>query len=393
MINRSSWGEAQLRTTANPEVIAWALERAGKTPEELKSVSSRVQEWIDGKGKPPTRKQLEKLAKATHVLLPYFYADSLPDLALQIPDYRTLDSERPSNPSPELYDVVNQMLSRQDWLADYLGDDDGEELAFVGCCAGMADANACAAIMRRLLQLNLGWARGMRADEAVRCLRGAIERAGVYVCAGSYFGNSTRRAFKVEEFRGFVLADKVAPIIFLNTADVKSAQLFTLAHEFAHLLFNESGVDDVGFANHDRADEDLCDSVAAEFLVPAALVHELFDESDHDHALDELRRLTCTSTVVCLRRALDLGRMSKSEFFDRYRSYKNQMAEVGQRPSTGAGGPTFYAMVKNHLGSLFTDTVYSALKSDRLLYADAYKLTGMSAKSFSEYFRREGMYV
>ncbi len=116
-----------MRETANPKVIKWALDRCHKTPGELRNtVSPRVQQWIDGEGKPPTPKQLENLAKATHVLVPYFYEDDVPDLPLQIPDYRTLDASAPINPSPELYDVINQTLSRQDWLSGYL-EDSGED--------------------------------------------------------------------------------------------------------------------------------------------------------------------------------------------------------------------------------------------------------------------------
>ncbi len=90
-----------MRNTVNPRVIEWALNRCHKTPEDLKNtVSPRVQQWIDGEGKPPTAKQLEKLAKATHVLVPYFFDDDVPELPLQIPDYRTLDASTPIDPSP-----------------------------------------------------------------------------------------------------------------------------------------------------------------------------------------------------------------------------------------------------------------------------------------------------
>ena len=217
-----------MRETPNPRVIAWAIDRCHKTPEDLKnSVSPRVRQWIEGIGKPPTAKQVEKLAKATHVLMPYFYEDEIPKLSLQIPDYRTTDSSSPTDPSPELYDVINQMLSRQDWLSGYLEDSGSEPLGFVGACADSTDVAACAATMRDLLGLQPGWARGMSRDAAVRTLRGTLERTGVYVYAGSYYGNSTKRLFDVQEFRGFVLSDRYAPVIFLNTRDAYSAQLFT----------------------------------------------------------------------------------------------------------------------------------------------------------------------
>ena len=386
-----------MRDTANPKVIEWALERCHKTPDDLKNtVSPRVQQWIDGEGKPPTPKQLEKLAKATHVLVPYFYEDEIPELPLQIPDYRTLDASTPMNPSPELYDVINQMLSRQDWLSGYLEDSGREPIGLIGACKGNNDWKACAAMMRGLLGLEPGWARNKKRDAAVRELREAIEEVGVYVYAGSYFANSTNRSFEVEEFRGFVLSDRFAPVIFLNTSDAYSAQLFTLAHEFAHLLFDETGVDDAALGFSDTNSESRCNAVAAEFLVPASMVYTVFDRMDVDDALEELGKLTKVSEAVCLRRAHDLGRITRDEFNDRYQLYFERLAEfLRKRKSskTGGDGPGFYTMQKNHLGGLFPETIYNALQSEYLLYSDAYRLTGMGAKSFKEFFQREGMYV
>ncbi|MDO4538889.1 MAG: ImmA/IrrE family metallo-endopeptidase [Coriobacteriales bacterium] len=386
-----------MRETANPKVIKWALDRCHKTPGELRNtVSPRVQQWIDGEGKPPTPKQLENLAKATHVLVPYFYEDDIPNLPLQIPDYRTLDASAPVDPSPELYDVINQTLSRQDWLSGYLEDSGEDPLDFIGACKDGGNWKECAAKMRDLLGLGQGWARGKKRDAAVRTLREAIEGTGVYVYAGSYFANSTSRSFEVKEFRGFALSDGYAPAIFLNTSDAHSAQLFTLAHEFAHLLFGETGLDDAALGFSDKDDESKCDAAAAEFLVPAAMVHAVFDQMDTDDALEELGKLTKVSDAVCLRRARDLGRITRSEFNDRYRLYSARLADILSKKRdrrSGGDGPGFHAMQKNHLGGLFPETIYAALQSEYLLYSDAYRLTGMSAKSLKGFFQREGTCV
>lgn len=385
-----------MRTTPNPEIIAWAIERCGKTPMDFKSAFPRIQEWIDGEGKLPTAKQIEKLAKKTHVLPLYFYEEEIPNLSLQIPDFRTMDSKAPVNPSPELYDAINQMLSRQDWLSEYLEDMGAKPIEFIGCCNAAKSTADCAAKMWDLLDLKPGWARGKHGSAVVKYLRDRIEALGVYVYAGSYYGNVTKRLFDEREFRGFVLIDNYAPVIFLNTRDAYSAQLFTLAHEFAHILFNESGVDDAMFGREDIEKEDRCNALAAEFLVPASLLHPAFDERDVDSALEELEKLTGASTVVVLRRAKDLGRITKKEYFDRYDAYMEELPERLERKqarNSGTGAPSPYVLKKNHLGGLFTETIFTALKSEYLLYSDAYRLTDMKANFFHEYYRREGMYV
>ncbi|WP_206743056.1 ImmA/IrrE family metallo-endopeptidase, partial [Pseudoalteromonas undina] len=58
----------------------------------------------------------------------------------------------------------------------------------------------------------------------------------------SVVGNNTHRSLDRDEFRGFAIADDHAPVIFINATDTPQAQIFTLLHEFVHLLINESGV-------------------------------------------------------------------------------------------------------------------------------------------------------
>lgn len=378
------------KTTPNPEVIAWAMERAHKEPSDFTSISKNAEHWATGE-KVPTVKQMQRLAEKTHVPLPYFYDDAIPSMSLQIPDFRTTYSGSAEDPSPELYETINLMQSRQDWLSTYLEESGCETIGFIGACANDRDAKRAASVIRSTLSLEDGWARSLKTGEAVRFLRGRIESAGVYTCAGSFFHHGSR-PYDVNEFRGFVLTDNYAPIIFLNTQDAKSAQLFTLVHEFAHLLFNETGVDDLVYEMPEK--EDLCDSVAAEVLVPASLVFASFDQMPPEEAIASLRNATKASEIVCLRRARELGCITRDAFFRIYGDYKRGLKDAGHpRQTRGSGGPSYYIIQKSMLGNLFADTIFEGVKSERLLFSDAYRLTDMKASNFTKFYAKEGKYL
>ena len=82
-------------------------------------------------------------------------------------------------------------------------------------------------------------------------------------------GNNTHRKLETEEFQGFALVDEYAPLVFVNSADFRAAQMFTLAHEIAHLFVGETGVS--SFDNLQPTEdltEQFCNRIAAEFLAP-----------------------------------------------------------------------------------------------------------------------------
>ncbi|MEK7747728.1 MAG: ImmA/IrrE family metallo-endopeptidase [Nitrospirota bacterium] len=98
-------------------------------------------------------------------------------------------------------------------------------MAFVGS-ASLRETLALSTEARRQLPT---W------TDALRQLIAKAEDAEVMVMVSSVVGSNSHRKLDVDEFRGFALADGLAPLVFLNGADSKAAQMFTLAHELAHL--------------------------------------------------------------------------------------------------------------------------------------------------------------
>ena len=113
-------------------------------------------------------------------------------------------------------------------MRDYLIEEGDSPLPFIGTVTLASSPVAAAENIRRTLSMDDGWAEAHSTwTDALVGLRRAVEDTGVLVVINGVVGNNTRQKLDPEEFRGFVLCDNFAPLIFINGADFKSAQMFT----------------------------------------------------------------------------------------------------------------------------------------------------------------------
>lgn len=390
-------------TTVNPDIIKWAMEWNSLTPSTLRSSFPKIEKWLSGE-KEPTFKELERFAKRTHTIVPFFFANSIPDVRLQIADFRTTtDNNNPVVPSPELFDTIDEMLARQAWLSDYFQMEGYDPLPFVGILNSNRSStrtSETADYLRSILKLSPDWASQnvSGTDAAVRKLKGAVEKAGVSVAISGFAKGATKRTLNVAEFRGFVLSDKFAPVIFINGRDAKSAQLFTMVHEMVHLLRAQTGVvdyendTDLESTSLVEGEEKFCNRVAAEFLVPTDRLVEIWEKHfDKQKALEEARRHFKVSYVVCLRRAKEINLLSTDSFWKLYHKYQEEQRRATEEATgTRSSGGDYYATKGASLGSIMTEAIFAAVKRGDLLYSEAYKLTGMKGKTFTKYYQKRG---
>ena len=369
------------RVAITESVLYWAVSRSGRSLDSLEGKFPRIQEWASGASQ-PTLRQLESLAKATFTPLGYLLLKDPPTEKLPISHYRTQGDEVPTRPSADLIETVHTMQLRQAWMHEFLVDQGQERLNFVGSAMPDEGPVAIADQMRSTVGLSVEWAAEYSTwTDALAALRRAMEDEGVLVVLNGVVGNNTSRKLDPGEFRGFVLVDDYAPLVFVNNADAKSAQMFTLAHELAHLFLGISAAFDLrGMQPADDPTEQLCNQAAAEFLVPSNLLREAWhDMQGGDVRLQVIARRFKVSEIVAARRALDLKLIARDEFWDFYR--ENQ-ASRNLGPS---GGGNFYANQNFRVGRPFAAAVVQATREGNLLYSEAYRLTGLYGKTFEEY--------
>ncbi len=191
-------------------------------------------------------------------------------------------------------------------------------------------------------------------------------------------GNNNRRKLNPDEFRGFALADDLAPLVFVNGADSKAAQMFTLAHELAHIWIGASALSDVGPASAPSTDvERWCNQVAAELLVPVAVLREqLAVDVAIEELVQRLARYFKVSTLVILRRVHDIGGLSRDEFWAAYRDELDRLGEMDK----GSDG-NFYLTQAARVSKRFARALVVSTLEGRTLYTDAFRLLGFSKVS------------
>ncbi len=379
------------RVPVNPELLSWARERAGLDSLALTNRFPKLPDW-ENRTQLPTLRQLEEFARAVHVPIGFLFLPAPPNEALPIPDFRTLPERTITRPSPNLLDTIYLCQQRQDWYIEFSRMHGLPRVDFIGTATTDNEPVAVAVAMRAALALSAAdrehlptWA------DALRQLNGKAEEAGVLIMASSIVGSNSHRKLDVEEFRGFALADDLAPVVFINAADSKAAQMFTLVHELAHLWLGASGISDpsAGYVP-DQAIERWCNAVAAEVLVPQAELQRRYRaHMPVAEEIQHLARVFKVSTLVALRRLFDAGFIDRRTF---WQSYRDELARIRALDRGETGGGNFYRTLGARTGKRFARAVLSSTLEGQTLFQDAFRMLGVRKTStFYEAARELGV--
>ncbi|HET7476292.1 MAG TPA: ImmA/IrrE family metallo-endopeptidase [Dermatophilaceae bacterium] len=365
------------RVDISLEVLRWARERSGRSRSDLNRFPVEAWEARDAK---PTMRQLEEYAKATRTPIGFFFLREPPrPEPVPIQDFRRFGGDRPPpSPTPDLLDTIYACQARQDWYRDYAEAHGADPVPLVGSLSVEIPVSEAADQMRSMLSFGLdrrlefsNW------SEALTGLRDHAEEVGVLVMISGVVGANTHRLLNPEEFRGFALADDLAPVVFINGADTRAAQIFSLAHELAHISLGETAVSKPELGDLDRQgrSEQWCNEVAAELLVPEVSLRQAFlPQSDLTAELDRLAKFYRTSTLVVLRRLADVGLISAEEYHKAYPAEASRVLKLAvERASTGG---SFYNTTPVRVSKRFARALIADTLEGRTSHREAYRLLG-----------------
>jgi len=375
-----------MNATLKPDVLRWVRKKAGLSEDALAEkigvLVRLVKDW-EMTGSIPFS-LVEKLAEKTRTPFGYLFLPIPPQPNLPIADFRRVDDASSLEPSDDLLDVIHMAQLKQNWYREYLIADGKKPLSFVGRSSWQTPSKETAEDIRKTLNIGPVLAQLTKTwEDTIKYTTEAAEDCGILVLRSGYAGEDTGRKLNVDEFRGFALSDEYAPLIFVNGADAPAAQIFTIAHEIAHVWIGETGVSNLEktYSVGSKIDT-YCNSVAAEVLLPLEELQvswkgEINDISEIDRLSNEYK----LSRIVVARRARDAGKLTEGRFNSYYRMIAASIAK--------AGGGNYYIKEQYKHSRRFSIAIIRESIAGRTPQRDAMQLLGIKKESTFQKYAKE----
>jgi Zn-dependent peptidase ImmA (M78 family) len=382
---------------AKPEILVWARETAGLSigeavarlgMKDARGVAAvdRLAALEEGSGA-ISRPLLLRMSKLYRRPLLTFYMGAPPRKGDRGEDFRNLP-QRHTDGEPLVDALVRDIRARQSMVRAILEDDEEmEPLRFIGSMSMDDGVGAVLASIRRAIGLDLAAFRAQGLPEAAfALLRSKPEEAGVFVMLIGNLG-SHHTALDVSVFRGFALADPIAPFVVINDQDAKSAWSFTLLHELTHLWLGTTGVSGA-FA--DGQIERFCNDVASDFLLPnneldLVGVNQGTDREVAARLISQFaaeRLLSRSMVAYRLFRAGSVSEATWRELSGRFQLEWRQARVARRERDRGQdGGPNYYVIRRHRLGPALLRFVARTMNDGSLTPTKAGKVLGVKPRS------------
>lgn len=391
----------------NPEILTWARQSAGFDVGDAarklgfgdspQSTAAEKLAAMEAGEKQPTRNQLAKFANVYKRPLITFYLAEPPKTGQRGQDFRQTPDARGQRDNGMLDALLRDVKARQELVRDILLDEeDFEAPDFVGSAnigLGMDKVVEMIANALAFDQTDISLRKG-DASGLFKRLRAAAEDAGVFVLVLGDLGHHTL-SIGADVFRGFAIADPVAPFVVINAKDARPARAFTLIHELAHVFLGQTGVSGSVSTEQPTTEnarvERFCNDVAGEFLLPEGYFREAgvtFGSNDTEAAricIDLIASRWSVSEPMVAYRFQRTGELTNEAYQTLRQEYHQRwLANVTKekaKQKENDRGPSGYVIKYHNLGSALVDVVHRNFKERNLTHTNAARLLGAKAIS------------
>ena len=382
----------------NPSILGWARETAGLSETEavarlgirdargVKAIDRlrALEQGVEA----PTRPMLVKMAKQYRRPLLTFYLASPPKKGNRGQDFRTLPLNQPPENEALLDALIRGVQARQSLIRSaILDDDDARPLRFIGSATVEDGVATLVGSLRAVLSLSLDDLRSVpNIDDAFALLRSRAEEAGIFVLLLGNLG-SHHTNIDLKTFRGFALADEIAPFIIINDRDHHGAWSFTLLHELTHLWLGQTGVSG---ETSKKSIEKFCNDVASAFLLPSEDLGQLrgiegLDPQEVAARISEFAAARNVSNSMVAYRLFRVGWITEERWSALGQYFRDRWVadrERRRKRSQGTeGGPNYYVVRRHRLGKALVGLTARLMATGTLTTSKAGTVLGVKPKN------------
>ena len=368
-----------------PDVLNWAINESQLDNNILLDRYPQLSEWKSGVSK-PTFKQIRDFCDYIKIPFGFIFLSTPPKDEQFKVEFRTISSKIQGNFSQNLKTTILEMDYRKSWMSELRENNGQQKLKWNFSQKLSDDYKTMSTKLRDLFGLPISWqVKKRNAYESFGIIREKVEKLGVLVMMSGIVGNDTHRTLSVSEFRAFALNDDYAPLIFINRNDTDNGLLFSIIHEFLHILVSREDDVFVGVNEHTQVEKEI-NEVTAEFLLPEdQLIGEFDQNEDHFNEIKRISDKYKISTMVTAIKAYKLGMIDedlKDDILSEAIYYYNVHKQLRERKSDGG---SFYSTTASRMSKDFYNTVIHQVEGGRIPYTHAYRLLGLRGKTFDKF--------
>ncbi len=380
----------------NPQIFTWARDTAGLSVDEAaqalgfkdaekRTATERLRALETGQEK-PSNSVLRKMSRAYHRSLLVFYLNEPPRIGDRGQDFRRVPGTDAPEYDPTLDALIRDVRGRQRISRDLLEQTESRTIDFVSSATTDVPPHELARRITDNLDFVLEDFRQQTSVQgAFGYLREKVERSGAFVLLignlGSYHTNIPSNVF-----RGYAIADPIAPFIVINDQDAPVAWAFTTLHELTHLWLGATGVSG-GFPNTRL--ESYCNSVAGEILLPAPEIVELeflrrASLAEAIESISQFARIRKISRTMVAYKLLRTSIISDVRWRELDKHYEDEWTASQTRAvakEKSEGGPSYYVLKRHRVGPALLDLVRNSIAEGILSHTKAGQLLGVKARN------------